>query len=113
MTEFSLDEAIAKCNGKPDPFPDDALLMAACYIIKDHLYPSADAPGGYSLAAPPEIPQRYIAGPETVGDYGDSEFLQAIKGKNAADMWLVMDELVDTVRMLNPRIYDGVMQRIQ
>ena len=45
-------------------------------------------------------------------EYGGSEFLQALTGKPQRAVWVVMDELMDTLRVVNPRAYDGVMRKI-
>lgn len=117
ITLHELDTAIAKYQGLADPMPSDAIKLAACYIIKNEMYGQQDkvqdAPA-YSYAAPPIITenlQRY-SGQDTVGEYGDSDFLQAIKDKDPADVWAVMDELMDTLHMVNERVYNGVMRKI-
>ena len=43
---------------------------------------------------------------------GDSEFLQAVKGKNSVSVWNVMDDLMDTLKAVNPKAYNGVMRKI-
>ena len=44
---------------------------------------------------------------------GDSEFLRAIKGKDSAAVWAVIDDLMDTLHVTMPRAYNGVMRRIK
>ncbi len=53
------------------------------------------------------------SGDPPVGDYGESDFLQAVRGKRPADVWAVMDELMDTLAVVNHRVYDGVMRQIR
>ena len=43
---------------------------------------------------------------------GDSEFLQAVNGKDSKKAWHIMDELMDTLKVVNTRAYDGVMRKI-
>ena len=31
----------------------------------------------------------------------------------AADVWPIMDELMSTLQVLQPRLYDGVMRKLQ
>lgn len=50
---------------------------------------------------------------ETLSLYGDSEFLQAVDGKDPADAWKVMDELMDTLRVVNSRVYESVMRKMR
>lgn len=44
---------------------------------------------------------------------GDSEFLKAVKAKDSAAVWAIMDDLMDTVRVTAPRAYDAVMRKIK
>lgn len=44
--------------------------------------------------------------------YGKSEFLCAIAGRDPADIWPIMDELMETLHVVNPRAYDSVMRKI-
>ena len=77
--------------------------LAAIYTVLDHLYPPEEMLKGYSG----ENKTSYY-----IEDYGKSEFLQAIAGRDPRDMWLLMDELMQTLSVINPRLYDGVMRKI-
>lgn len=44
---------------------------------------------------------------------GESEFLQAVNGRDSAQVWAVMDHLMDTIRVTAPRSYKSVMERIR
>lgn len=116
ITEKDLQEAIAECQGVRNPKADTCIKLAAFLIIQREMFGKTEMPEApaYSYAAPPittENLQRY-SGQDTVGEYGDSEFLQAIKDKDPADVWAVMDELMDTLHMVNERVYNGVMRKI-
>lgn len=54
----------------------------------------------------------YSAAPAPLSAYGDSDFLRAISGKDSAEAWAVMDELMDTLRVVNERVYNSVMRKI-
>ena len=43
---------------------------------------------------------------------GDSEFLKAVSGKDAKAVWDIMDDLMDTLKVANPRAYQSIMNRI-
>lgn len=45
--------------------------------------------------------------------YGNTEFLQAISGKNEADVWTIIDELMSLLKSVNARVYDGVLGKIK
>ena len=59
----------------------------------------------YSLAAAPE--------PAYTVRYGDSEFLREIEGRDQEDVFHIMDDLMDTLQVANPRVYNGVMRKIR
>lgn len=44
---------------------------------------------------------------------GDSEFLQTVDGKESTSVWSVMDDLMDTLKIVNPRVYESVMRKIK
>ena len=83
--------------------------LAALYIIQNQNAPKE-----------PERPMLYSASPapiktyasETVGSYGDSDFLQAVSDTAPAKAWEVMDELMDSLKIVNERVYDSVMQKL-
>lgn len=116
ITEQALREAIAEVQGKREPNRQDCMMLAAFYIIQDRLYPavSDDTDSGYSYSAPPETAEtrELTERKDTVGEYGDSDFLQAVSGKDAAMVWGVMDELMQTLWAINPRLYAGVMREL-
>lgn len=118
IDEKQIQEAIAYCQGKVDPKREDAILLAACYIIQDHFSPrelfgNSEQFPGYSYAPPPAETPQITAAPETVGEYGDSDFLRAVAGEDPAAAWEIMNELMEDLRIINPRVYDGVMRRIR
>ena len=71
--------------------------LATLYTMYDHLYP--DQPKAQNQCS--------------VEDFGDSEFLQAIKGKDPGNVWRLMDELMETVKILQPKLYDSVIRRLK
>lgn len=79
--------------------------LAALYIIQNQHKPetaTASAPIAYSFA------------PASVAvEYGDSDFLRAVSGKDQAEAWAVMDELMDTLQIVNAKVYNGVMRKIE
>lgn len=77
--------------------------LSAIYTVLDHLYPPNDVLSGYSGEADFDV----------IGKYGNSEFLKSIAGHDPKEMWLLMDELMQTLTIINPRLYDGVMRKIK
>ena len=112
ITEQALQEAIAECNGERNPNSSTCLKLAAFYTIKDHLYPEQ-----------PEMPQKpaersiqaysYASGVEDkIGTFGDTEFARAIANRPASEIWPIIIELMDVLNAINPRLYTGVMRKI-
>lgn len=79
------------------------ILLAALHICRDHMMGNMPEPRAAVYSEPEAAPLE---------QYGDSEFLQAISGKRPAEAWAVMDELMDTLRVVNPRTYDSVMRKM-
>ena len=119
ITEYDLQEAIAECQGERNPNANTAIRLAAFLTIQREMFGKSEqltAPvqlPTYSYAPEPPEKLREYSGADSVGDYGGSEFLQAVKGKDAAAMWEVMDDLMDTLLMVNKRVYDGVLRKIK
>lgn len=105
ITEQDLNEAIAECQGQRNPNASTAIKLAAFYTIRNEMYPR----GGYSFAPPAETPPTQSG---LVGEYGNSEFLQAIAGKDATAVWRIVDRLMSDLRTANRRVYDSVMRKI-
>lgn len=108
ITEQDLREAIAECEGQRNPSSSTCIKLAAFYAIRNELFGKNDRDYDreptYSYAAPPGA---------TVSYDGSSEFARTVNGMDPAKVWPVMDELMDTVHTLMPRLYDGVMRRLQ
>lgn len=108
ITEQDLQEAIAECMGERHPNANTCIKLAAFYTIKANLYPDQAEPPMYSFApAPADEPV------EKVMYEGDTDFASAIQGRDAEEVWALMDELMSTVSVLHPRLYDSVMRRLK
>ena len=111
ITEKDLQEAIAECQGQRNPNANTCIKLAAYYIIRNEMFgtedPVIETPV-YSYSGPPE--DQF----ETQIEYDSgSEFSQVINGNTARDIWPIMDELMDTLQVINPRLYAGVIQRLE
>lgn len=115
ITEQDLQEAIAECQGQRNPNASTCIKLAAFLTIQKELFGEKQVADigkmsipAYSYASMPEEP----VGEKTIGYYGDSDFLRAIEGHSAEDVWPIMDELMQSMAVIQPRIYDQVMRRI-
>lgn len=103
-----IDIEIARLEYGESSYPAYAKL-ANLYTIRDRMDRQERTPyeAAYS-AAPAAVEESSV-----VGDYGDSDFLRTVYGKDQADAWAVMDDLMDTLHTVNPRVYEGVMRKIR
>lgn len=104
ITEHDLQEAIAECQGQRNPTASTCIKLAAYLTIKNSLYPGDQPEQGYSFKAMPVK--------EVISYQSDSDFGKAVQGRNASDVMPVMDELMDTLRIIHPRLYNGVMGKL-
>ena len=85
--------------------------LAALYIIRDYLYPEtaafATGAGGTGGAA-----GCSFSGPETVPEYGNTDFFRAIAGKDAESVWQVMEQLMETLSVLSEPLYKRVLRQL-
>lgn len=44
---------------------------------------------------------------------GESEFAKLINGREQREVFRVMDELMETLRAINPRLYASVIRKLQ
>lgn len=106
ITEQDLQEAIAECIGVPHPNANTCIKLAAFYTIKRELYGEAEQTtmSTYSYALPRQESEKEFE--------SDTEFGQAISGKSRHDVWMVIDDLMSTLQIINPRLYDSVIRKI-
>lgn len=103
ITEHDLQEAIAECEGQRNPNTNTCLKLAAFYTIQDRMFPK-------QTAEPVEPAPRYsyAVGPEQ----DKSDFIKATEILDEKSLLYIMDELMSTVKILMPKLYDGVMRKL-
>lgn len=115
ITEQDLREAIAECQGQRNPNANTCIKLAAFYILQDHLYGDANkslALPSYSFAA--NNPAADVANhADTIHIDSDSEFAQIVNGRKPDEIWPIIDELVMTVQVVNPPLYNAVMRKLE
>ena len=115
ITEHDLQEAIAECEGQRNPNASTCIKLAAFYTIREHMFGDSEMPseafydkGGYSYAEAPKS-----AGEEPVEPHSDTLFMQAVDGMTWNELLDVMDELMSTLEIVQPRLYDSVLRKIK
>lgn len=94
----NLDEVngeISKLESQPATYVSIERL-AWLYIVRDHLTIS---PVSVPTVTGSEIPQ------------GESEFMKACAGKTISQVMEIMDELMDALQVVQPRLYDAVLNK--
>ncbi len=100
ISEKELLEAIDKCKNNVNSF-QWCEKLAALYTVYDHLY-----------GQPVEYANIRTETETIVEVDGDNDFLKAVNGKNAVKIWNIMSELMESVKLIQPRLYDAVMRKI-
>ena len=112
ITEKDLQEAIAECQGQRNPNASTCIKLAAFYTIRRELFgeekDAAPLPGYSFLASPPAS----TADP-MIRNQSGSEFARAIDGRKQQEIWPLMDELMDTIHAIHPRLYRAMMDRLR
>lgn len=102
ISKRELDGAIYECENAPVSYRTCEKL-ATFYTLREYAFKEESTPDcGYSYDEP-----------QGIGDYGESDFLQAVKGRSEGEILAVMDELMETILITNPRLYQGVMRKIK
>lgn len=104
IREEDLLDAIAECQGERNPDARTCRNLAAFYTILDHIQEKNDTKSiedGYSYDAPPTIEYQ-----------SNSDFSNVINGRDVNEIMPILDELMDTLIIVNPRLYDSVMRKL-
>ena len=104
IKEDELRDAIAECQGQRNPNASTCMKLASYYTILDHISEKQEEPlSRYSFASAPDPKAAYDSG---------TEFSDKIQGMDMDDVLAVMDELMTTLSVVNPRLYAGVMRKL-
>ena len=107
ITERDLQEAIDECQGQKNPNASTCIKLAAFYTIRNEMRgegKNAALMPGYSFQPGPEPLVRNGSG---------SEFAQVIDGRRQDEIWPLLDEMMETIRAIHPRLYRAFMDRLR
>lgn len=106
ITEKDLKAAIAECQGARNPDASTCIKLAAFYTIQREMFGEEKnaEPHAYSYAPAP-MDEVYIE--------SESDFAKAINGKPQSEVWKVLDEMMDTVEVIHPKLYRAVLDRLR
>ena len=107
ITEQDLKAAIAECQGVMNPNANTCIKLASFMTIYDHMFKEENN-------LDPTAPlSSYSYDDNVLNVHGNSEFLGVVNGKDKNSVFNVLDELMQTLQILNPRLYDSVILKIQ
>ena len=91
--------------------------LAAVYTVLDHLYPEKAENMQKTALNNQNLGYSYDNRTETenqpvIGHYGNSEFLQAVAGRDIRPVFLLLNELMDALTVLFPKLYDGLLRKL-
>ena len=112
LDKAEIRKEIARLEYEESSYPNYAKL-ADLYVIRDKIQEEERGDGGRHAGYYSGAPAPISVKPATVGEYGDSEFLLAVAGKDPAKAWAVVDELMDTLALVNRKVYDSVMRKVK
>ena len=102
ITEKDLREAIAECQGVRNPDANTCIKLAAFYTILDNLYEKEQTTPQYSFASTPDVQIPYSG----------SQFSEYVTVKGIEKVYPIVDELIETLSVINPKLYQSVMRKI-
>lgn len=106
ITRSDLESAIAECQGKRDPDAKTCIMLAAFYTIKREMFGDGATEDHPSYSYTPAPDQN------TIHIDSDSEFARVVNGRKADEILPVVDELVDTLNIIQPRLYNAFIDKL-
>ena len=103
-----LQEELRKCQLDPVTYASLA-RMADLITVHGYLFPEPIRVPDPDADPPTESMENahgYISA------LGESDFLRAADGMPAEDFTRIMDELMETLRVIHPKLYNSVMRKI-
>lgn len=102
ITEQDLKEAIAECQGARNPNANTCIKLAAFLTIQKELYGTEEMPErSFTYDIKPDAPYE-----------SDTEFGKIVSRKDQRAVWAVIDELMTTLEVINPRLYNSVIDEL-
>lgn len=96
ITENELKRAISQYQGLKDPNANDCIRLASYYTILDHTEEQQDEKQNYSFSANPS----------------NVKLKQALERKSVDEIILLIDELLEALEVLNPRLYSSFINKL-
>ena len=104
ITEQDLQAAIAECKGQRNPNASTCIKLASFLTIQDHLFKKEEDP---------VMRYSYSSGVSEIVYNGNSEFALLVNGRDQTEVFKILDELMDTIQVINPRLYASVIRKLE
>ena len=107
ITQQDLKQAIAECQGERNPNANTCIKLAAFLTIHRELFgeeKQAEQLPSYSFAPAPD---RNI-----INFDSDSEFARAINGRDVNEILPIIEELAETLEVIQPRLYNAFINKL-
>lgn len=101
FSKSELLDAIDELEMSPATY-QNAEKLATFYVLYEHLYVKKEP-----------VSRVESVDEVIIGDYGDSEFLQTVIGMKSENVWMIIDELMDAVKTLQPRLYQATIAKLK
>ena len=103
--EEDLMEAIAECQGQRNPSSATCIKLAAYYTILNQMngqtHEVNKQSSSYSFASAPNI------------RYSQSRFSTLVKEKGIENCFPVLDEAMDVLLVVNPKLYNSIIRNLE
>ncbi len=103
FTKAELIDAIAELESGKHSI-QNCEKLASIYVVLDHLYGTPVIDNGYS--------RDNRIDDDRIKRYGNSRFLISIEGRPAKDVWPVIDELIEALGVLEPRLLSSFYEKL-
>lgn len=99
---ISLDQISGEIASLEEEKPTYAAMqkLSALYIVRDHM-----------ILGDEKEPQIIVSG--KIPMISETEFSKIIYDRDTKEILTVLDELMETLRMIQPRLYEAVMRKIE
>ena len=107
ITEADLQQAIAECQGERSPNANTCIKLASYLTIQEHMYGKPDI-SGVSYSEPPNsLPC------EGITYESKTDFAKTVYGKDANSVLAVVDDLMNALAAVCPRMYRSAMRHFE
>lgn len=107
ITEQDLQEAIAECEGQRNPTANTCIKLAAFYTIKQHMFPN-----GVDVANLPSYSYSGSQDLKSIEYDSGTEFSGLINGRSVDDILPVIDDIMSTISVVNPKLYASAIRAL-